>query len=80
LSEELDGRDPAAYRPYYALAIEELLKIQIEGTRLESPNCIAFGRAFDVPLLMWEFDHFLEYGVLAYLIWKALSLCNLFLI
>jgi N-acetylmuramate 1-kinase len=63
LREELDGCDPAAYRPYYVLAIEELLKIQIQGTRLENPDCIAFGRAFDMPLLMWEFDHFLEYGV-----------------
>jgi len=47
----------------YRMAIDELLKIQISGSRMANGNCIAFGRAFDVPLLMWEFDHFLEYGI-----------------
>ena len=28
-------------------------------------HCLAFHRSFDVPLLMWEFDHFLEYGIVA---------------
>ncbi len=66
LWEELKGRDLETHRRYYTLAIDELLKIQIQATRLANPNCIAFGRAFDVPLLMWEFDHFLEYGVEVY--------------
>lgn len=26
-------------------------------------TCLAFGRRFEVPLLLWEFDHFLEFGV-----------------
>lgn len=50
-------------RRFYRLAIDELLKIQGPVTQHPSRNCIAFGRAFDVSLLMWEFDHFLEYGV-----------------
>jgi aminoglycoside/choline kinase family phosphotransferase len=66
LWEELKGRDLETHRRYYMQAIEELLKIQIQATRLPNPDCIAFGRAFDVPLLMWEFDHFLEYGVEVY--------------
>jgi aminoglycoside/choline kinase family phosphotransferase len=66
LWEELKGRDLETHRRYYIQAIDELLKLQIEGTRQAHPNCIAFGRAFDVPLLMWELDHFLEYGVEVY--------------
>jgi N-acetylmuramate 1-kinase len=30
-----------------------------------SKGWLAYTRGFDVPLLMWEFDHFLEYGVAA---------------
>ncbi|MGH7272866.1 MAG: aminoglycoside phosphotransferase family protein, partial [Nitrospiria bacterium] len=63
LRDELKGRDLETHRRYYIQAIDELLRIQIQGTRLANPDCIAFGRAFDPPLLMWEFDHFLEYGV-----------------
>jgi aminoglycoside/choline kinase family phosphotransferase len=66
LWEELKGADLEMHRRYYTQAIDELLKIQVQGTRLANPGCIAFGRAFDVPLLMWEFDHFLEYGVEVY--------------
>jgi len=57
-----DGHE-TSLRRYYRLAIDELLKIQGPATRDRNRNCIAFGRAFDVPLLMWEFDHFLEYGI-----------------
>jgi len=66
LWEELKGGDLEIHQRYYILAIDELLKIQLQGTRLTSSDCITFGRAFDVPLLMWEFDHFLEYGVEVY--------------
>jgi aminoglycoside/choline kinase family phosphotransferase len=66
LWEELKGRDFETHRRYYTLAMDELLKIQIQATHWVDRDCIAFGRAFDVPLLMWEFDHFLEYGVEVY--------------
>lgn len=66
LWDELKGQAPENYWRYYSQAIDELLKIQIVGTQRSNPDCIAFGRAFDVPLLMWEFDHFLEYGVEVY--------------
>jgi aminoglycoside/choline kinase family phosphotransferase len=66
LWEELKGRDLEIHLRYYTQAMDELLKIQIQATHLTHPDCIAFGRAFDVPLLMWEFDHFLEYGVEVY--------------
>ena len=48
---------------YYTLSIDELIKIHTRTRRDRNKSCIAFGRALDVPLLMWEFDHFLEYGI-----------------
>ncbi|MBI3595541.1 MAG: phosphotransferase [Nitrospirae bacterium] len=63
LETELKACSAGGVQQYYRLAIDELLKIQGPATRDRDPKCIAFGRAFDVPLLMWEFDHFLEYGV-----------------
>jgi aminoglycoside/choline kinase family phosphotransferase len=49
----------------YRRAIDGLVLLQAKGTALRDPACIAFHRSFDVPLLMWEFDHFLEYGIAA---------------
>ncbi|MEK6576899.1 MAG: phosphotransferase [Nitrospirota bacterium] len=48
---------------YYKKAIDELLLIQISATKGLDRGCIASGRGFDIPLLMWEFDHFIEYGI-----------------
>jgi aminoglycoside/choline kinase family phosphotransferase len=42
-----------------------LVQMQINATTPADPGCLAFHRSFDVPLLMWEFDHFLEYGIMA---------------
>jgi aminoglycoside/choline kinase family phosphotransferase len=39
--------------------------MQSKATSPADPRCLAFHRSFDVPLLMWEFDHFLEYGIAA---------------
>ncbi len=49
----------------YRQAIDTLVLIHTRATVPANNACIAFGRGFDVPLLMWEFDHFLEYGVVA---------------
>jgi hypothetical protein len=59
-----DGRSAETARLYHR-AIETLVRIHTIATTPPDPGCIAFQRAFDVPLLMWEFDHFLEYGVVA---------------
>lgn len=50
---------------YYRRALDILIRIQTRATVPADPGCLAFHRRFDVPLLMWEFDHFLEYGVAA---------------
>src|SRR5207247_10381939 len=49
----------------YREAIETLVRLQSKATVPANPACLAFHRSFDVPLLMWEFDHFLEYGVVS---------------
>ena len=49
----------------YAQAVDALVHMQSTATSLADQHCFAFHRSFDVPLLMWEFDHFLEYGIVA---------------
>jgi len=49
----------------YRRAIDQLVQFQVKGTTPPDPRCIAFHRRFDVPLLMWEFDHFVEFGITA---------------
>src|SRR5438105_8067123 len=47
----------------YRHAVDLLVRLHLKSTFPADPACLAFGRAFDVPLLMWEFDHFIEYGI-----------------
>ena len=47
----------------YSKAIDLLVQIHLRGTFPKNPSCLAFHREFDVSLLLWEFDHFLEYGI-----------------
>ncbi len=48
---------------WYEKAIDQLLLLQILGTRARDRSCIAFQQRFDFRLYMWEFDHFIEYGL-----------------
>ena len=48
---------------WYEKAIDELLILQIRGTEARDNACVAFQQRFDFRLYMWEFDHFLEYGL-----------------
>ncbi|MBM4133237.1 MAG: aminoglycoside phosphotransferase [Nitrospira sp.] len=48
---------------FYRYAVDVLVNLHLKATFPPDPACLAFGRAFDVPLLMWEFDHFIEYGI-----------------
>jgi hypothetical protein len=50
---------PALYRQ----AVDALIRLHLKASFPPDPACLAFGRAFDTPLLMWEFDHFIEYGI-----------------
>ncbi len=52
--------DPDRFRPLYTAAIDHLITLQ----RADLPaDCIATQRCYDANLLMWEFDHYLEYGI-----------------
>ena len=48
---------------WYKKAIDQMLVVQIRGTQHRDDSCIAFQQRFDYRLYMWEFDHFLEYGL-----------------
>ncbi len=65
LAEACRHADRAKLETLYRQAIDQLVLFQVKGTTPPEPRCIAFHRRFDVPLLMWEFDHFLEYGIAA---------------
>jgi len=60
---------PASKRPeqrkqIYARAIDQLARLRAHAERDPDPSCIAFSRAFDFDLYQWEFEHFIEYGLL----------------
>ena len=63
LWDRVQGLAPTAVRTWYQKAIDELLLLQVRGTQDRDPDCIAFQQHFDARLYMWEFDHFLEYGL-----------------
>ncbi len=48
---------------WYRKAMDELLRLQIGGTRGRDDRCIAFRQAFDRTLYFWELTHFIEYGL-----------------
>jgi aminoglycoside/choline kinase family phosphotransferase len=63
LSQAVQGRPADNVRALYRQAIDELVRLQTLASLPPDPACLAFGRSFDEALLMWEFDHFVEYGV-----------------
>lgn len=65
LAEVVSHAPQADVESRYKQAIHVLVQMQVEATTPADPECLAFHRSFDPALLMWEFDHFLEYGVVA---------------
>ncbi|MBI5855870.1 MAG: phosphotransferase [Nitrospirae bacterium] len=65
LAEAAQKGSPAARATLYREAIDILVEMHVRGSAKATDACLAFTRSFDVPLLMWEFDHFLEYGIVA---------------
>jgi len=49
----------------YENAIDQLAKLRAHAERNADSSCVAFTRAFDYDLYQWEFEHFIEYGLLA---------------
>lgn len=48
----------------YSAAIDQLAKLRAGAEHHPDPRCLAWTRAFDFDLYQWEFEHFLEYGLL----------------
>lgn len=63
LWDRVQGLPPSEVLSWYQKAIDELLLLQIRGTKERDDSCVAFQQRFDFRLYMWEFDHFLEYGL-----------------
>jgi aminoglycoside/choline kinase family phosphotransferase len=64
LWDALQGRSDAEQQALFEAAIDQLLRIEIDGTAARDDACIAFQQVFDRRLFEWEFEHFLEYGLL----------------
>lgn len=63
LWDRVQGLPAAEVLAWYQKAIDELLVLQIRGTKERDESCIAFQQRFDFRLYMWEFDHFLKFGL-----------------
>src|SRR5262245_53380463 len=63
LWDKVQGLSSSEILTWYQKAIDELLVLQIRGTEERDESCIAFQQRFDYRLYMWEFDHFLEFGL-----------------
>src|SRR5262249_31619266 len=59
----VQGLTRSAVLEWYQITIGVLLVLQIRGTKERGDSCIAFQQRLDFRLYMWEFDHFLEYGL-----------------
>jgi aminoglycoside/choline kinase family phosphotransferase len=53
-----------AYVGIYETAIDQLARLRARAEKAVDPSCLAYGRAFDFDLYQWEFEHFIEYGLL----------------
>src|SRR3954470_16051173 len=56
-----DGADRSAI---YSTAIDHLARLRAHAEERPDPKCLAWTRAFDYDLYHWEFEHFIEYGLL----------------
>jgi aminoglycoside/choline kinase family phosphotransferase len=63
---ELALANPAAggYEAVYAAAIRQLALLRARAEQAPDPKCLAYTRAFDFDLYQWEFEHFIEWGLL----------------
>lgn len=48
---------------WYQKAIDELLNLHHRAMRHRDDSCIAFQQRFDANLYLWEFEHFIEWGL-----------------
>ncbi len=63
LWDSVQGLEPRDTVSWYKKAIDGLLSLQLNGTKARDQSCIAFKQRFDFRLYMWEFQHFMEFGM-----------------
>ena len=63
LWDRVQGQSEAEIVAWYHKAIDELLNLQVRGMEKRDDSCIAFQQRFDFKLYMWEFAHFIEWGL-----------------
>jgi N-acetylmuramate 1-kinase len=63
LWDHVQGLSDSEVITWYRKAIDELLNLQVRGSKERDDSCIAFQQRFDFKLYMWEFEHFIEYGL-----------------
>jgi N-acetylmuramate 1-kinase len=63
LREAAQGQSALDIERMYRKAIDQLVLLQVEGSKHRTESCIAFQQAFDYRLFMWEFEHFIEWGL-----------------
>ncbi len=63
LEKLLPNCNPSMRDFFYKQAIDLMVELQKAGSERPDPECLAFQRSFDLPLLLWEFEHFIEYGI-----------------
>jgi aminoglycoside/choline kinase family phosphotransferase len=63
LWEAVQGQTDDIVLALFEGAIEQLLRIELGGTAQRDARCIAFQQAFDRRLFDWEFEHFIEHGL-----------------
>ncbi len=65
LAQACEGASTAKIERLYRQAIDVLVQIHVHASVPSTTPCLAFSRSFDASLYMWEFEHFLEYGIVA---------------
>ncbi|MGD9850060.1 MAG: aminoglycoside phosphotransferase family protein [Nitrospirales bacterium] len=63
LAQACKGAPLKVLEHWYGQAVDQLVHLHARASQPSASPCLAFTRSFDVPLYLWEFDHFLEYGV-----------------
>ncbi len=59
----LEGAPQKDILHWYSLALDLLVEMQRLGDTRPEPDAVPFLREFGMDLLMWEFDHYLEWGL-----------------
>lgn len=63
LRDAVNGQPTEGIERLYRQAIDQLVLLQVKGTHQRTDTCIAFHQRFDQRLFLWEFEHFIEWGL-----------------